>query len=276
MQLTSPSDVLLVPEMGWNYRLLTNSQAGAVSSWPLELSREAIPPVAPHSISRNKQCNWKPFSSKAGPNVLCFINYNFLAFWKNYISKEGKNKKATQTPSALTLIMALDVILKSVARSLTCLIFSLLSAGSLRDSSSLRERCSAVPCLAIRSLHVLRSSTLLDKVRRVFCSSVLSVCETDSSSPDSSAAAKGNLHESRPRSDSLNPANSAHNQTDTPLIVRSDHATACHYQTPPQCGPQPTCITNTWSSSYRCTHWPHPQGLRFDRCEVRSKNLHFE
>lgn len=114
----------------------------------------------------------------------------FLGIWGELCFKEGKNQKATQIPSALTLIMALDVILKSVARSLTCLIFSLLSAGNFRDSSSLRERCRAVPCLAIKSLHVLKSSTLLERVRRVFCSSVLSVCETDSSSPDSSAGMK--------------------------------------------------------------------------------------
>lgn len=89
----------------------------------------------------------------------------------------------------LTLIMALEVMRKSVARSLTCLILSVLSGGSRRASSSLRERCRAVPCLAIRSLQVLRSSTLLDKIRRVFCSSVLSVCDTDSS-PESSAGGK--------------------------------------------------------------------------------------
>lgn len=88
------------------------------------------------------------------------------------------------------MIMALEVMRKRVARSLTCLIFSVLSAGSRRVSSSLRERCSAVPCLAIRSLQVLRSSTLLDRVRSVLCSSVLSVCDTDSS-PESSAGGKG-------------------------------------------------------------------------------------
>lgn len=86
--------------------------------------------------------------------------------------------------------MALEVMRKSVARSFTCLIFSVLSAGSRRVSSSLRERCRAVPCLAIRSLQVLRSSTLLDRVRSVLCSSVLSVCDTDSS-PESSASGTG-------------------------------------------------------------------------------------
>lgn len=88
------------------------------------------------------------------------------------------------------MIMALEVMRKSVARSFTCLIFSVLSAGSRRVSSSLRERCRAVPCLAIRSLQVLRSSTLLDRVRSVLCSSVLSVCDTDSS-PESSAGGTG-------------------------------------------------------------------------------------
>jgi len=91
----------------------------------------------------------------------------------------------------LTLIMALDVMRKSVARSLTCLIFSELSGGSLRFSSSLSERCKAVPCLAMRSLHVDRSSTLLVRVRSVFCTSVLSVCEAGSSSAESSVNRRG-------------------------------------------------------------------------------------
>lgn len=91
---------------------------------------------------------------------------------------------------SLTLIMAFEVMRKSVARSLTCLIFSVLSAGRRRLSSSLSERCRAVPCLAIRSLQVLRSSTLLDSVRRVLCSSVLSVWDTDSS-PESSGGKMG-------------------------------------------------------------------------------------
>ncbi|KAG7279497.1 hypothetical protein CRUP_035883 [Coryphaenoides rupestris] len=38
------------------------------------------------------------------------------------------------------------------------------SASTRRPSSSLSDRCSAAPCLAIRSLHVLRSSSLLTSV----------------------------------------------------------------------------------------------------------------
>lgn len=135
-------------------------------------------------VSCNTQCNFKaPDDGSKTWCIQCFNSSKKLG--KHYISKRNC-QRPRGAPSLLTLIMALDVILKSVARSLTCLIFSLLSAGSFRDSSSLRERCRAVPCLAIKSLHVLRSSTLLESVRRVFWSSVLSVCETDSSSPDSS------------------------------------------------------------------------------------------
>ena len=76
---------------------------------------------------------------------------------------------------------------KSVARSFTALIFSPLSAGSFRFSSSLSERCRAAPCFAIRSLQVLRSSSLLERVFNVPCSSLLSDCEAGSSSPESSA-----------------------------------------------------------------------------------------
>lgn len=120
---------------------------------------------------------------EARPGIFSVLTVSSKGSEKHYISERNCQRGL---PSLLTLIMALDVILKSVARSLTCLIFSLLSAGSFRDSSSLRERCRAVPCLAIKSLHVLRSSTLLESVRRVLWSSVLSVCETDSSSPESS------------------------------------------------------------------------------------------
>ncbi|KAL0627698.1 hypothetical protein AAY473_001008 [Plecturocebus cupreus] len=42
-----------------------------------------------------------------------------------------------------------------------------ITAGNFRDSNSLSERCRAVPCLAIKSLHVLKSSTLLERVRRM-------------------------------------------------------------------------------------------------------------
>lgn len=67
----------------------------------------------------------------------------------------------------LTLIIALDVMRKRVARSFTTFSFSPLSAGILRPSSSVSERWSAAPCLAMRSLHVLRSSNFKDRFFRV-------------------------------------------------------------------------------------------------------------
>ena len=89
---------------------------------------------------------------------------------------------------ALTLIIALDVMRKRVARSLTAFSFSLLSAGILRPSSSFRERCSATPCLATSSLHVLRSSSFSERLLMVPWSSLLSAGEgvPSSSSPESS------------------------------------------------------------------------------------------
>lgn len=75
---------------------------------------------------------------------------------------------------------------KRVARSLTALIFSLPSTGTFRPSSSLSERCRAAPCLAIRSLHVLRSSSLLTSIFRVPWISLRSDWDVGSSSPESS------------------------------------------------------------------------------------------
>ena len=72
----------------------------------------------------------------------------------------------TDAQIKLTLIMALDVILNNVAFSFTT--FNLLassvssSRNSLRSCNSLMAFCNAVPCFATRSLHVWRSSTLLD------------------------------------------------------------------------------------------------------------------
>ena len=89
---------------------------------------------------------------------------------------------------ALTLIIALDVMRKRVARSLTAFSFSPLSAGTRRPSSSFRERCSATPCLATSSLHVPRSSSFSERLRMVPWSSLLSAGEgvPSSSSPESS------------------------------------------------------------------------------------------
>lgn len=69
---------------------------------------------------------------------------------------------------ALTLIIAFDVMRKRVARSFTTFSFSPLSDGILRLSSSFRERWRAAPCLAMRSLHVLRSSSFSERVLRVW------------------------------------------------------------------------------------------------------------
>lgn len=65
---------------------------------------------------------------------------------------------------ALTLIIALEVIRKRVARSLTALTRSVPSADPRSSSSSLRERWRAAPCFPISSLQVLRSSSLLARV----------------------------------------------------------------------------------------------------------------
>lgn len=86
----------------------------------------------------------------------------------------------------LTLIIALEVMRKRVARSLTALIFSPPSTGTFRPSSSLSERCKAAPCFAMRSLHVLRSSSLLTSIFKVPWSSLRPDWDVGSSSPESS------------------------------------------------------------------------------------------
>lgn len=88
--------------------------------------------------------------------------------------------------AVLTLIIAFEVIRKRVALSLTALIFSPPSRGIFSPSSSLRDRCRAAPCLAIRSLHVLRSSSLLTSILRVPWISLRSDWAAGSSSPESS------------------------------------------------------------------------------------------
>ncbi|MEQ2207272.1 hypothetical protein XENOCAPTIV_009657, partial [Xenoophorus captivus] len=93
-------------------------------------------------------------------------------------------------PGLLTLIIALEVMRKRVARSLTALIFSPPSNGTFSPSSSLRERCRAAPCLAMRSLQVLRSSSLLTSIFRVPWISLRSDCDVGSSSPESSGREK--------------------------------------------------------------------------------------
>lgn len=96
----------------------------------------------------------------------------------------------TAKSGVLTLIIALEVMRKRVALSLTALIFSPPSNGTFSPSSSLRERCRAAPCLAIRSLQVLRSSSLLTSTFRVPWISLRSVCDVGSSSPESSGREK--------------------------------------------------------------------------------------
>ena len=97
-----------------------------------------------------------------------------------------KRVEETLDLSGLTLIIALEVMRKRVARSLTALIFSPPSTGTRSPSSSLSDRCSAAPCLAIRSLQVLRSSSLLTSVFSVPWISLRSDCDVGSSSPESS------------------------------------------------------------------------------------------
>lgn len=79
-----------------------------------------------------------------------------------------------------------------MARSFTAFSFSLLSHGILRPSSSLRERWSAAPCLAMRSLHVLRSSNFKERFLMVLWSSLLSAGEADSSSSSPESSIRGN------------------------------------------------------------------------------------
>lgn len=63
-------------------------------------------------------------------------------------------------PFRLTLIIAFAAIRKSVARSLTVLIFAANSRdGGSSVSKSFKARCSIVPCLNIKSLHACRSSS---------------------------------------------------------------------------------------------------------------------
>ena len=87
--------------------------------------------------------------------------------------------------SVLTLIIALDVILNSVALSLIPLSLLIASVGSWITSRSLSARCNAVPCLVISSLQIPRSSSLLVRICRVACSSVRSTSVGSSSSSSS-------------------------------------------------------------------------------------------
>lgn len=88
-------------------------------------------------------------------------------------------------PCVLTLIIALDVILNSVALSLIPLSLLMASVGSWITSRSLSARCNAVPCFVISSLQIPRSSSLLVRICRVACSSVRSTSVGSSSSSSS-------------------------------------------------------------------------------------------
>ncbi len=70
--------------------------------------------------------------------------------------------------------MALDVILNNVVLSLIPLSLAEASVGSLIASSSLSALCKAAPCLAMRSLHVFRSSSLPVRIRSVLWNSLRS------------------------------------------------------------------------------------------------------
>lgn len=87
----------------------------------------------------------------------------------------------------LTLIIALEVMRKRVARSLTAFTLSVLSAHPRSSSSSLRERWRAAPCFPISSLQVLRSSSLPARVLSTPWVSARSSWGTGPSSPESSS-----------------------------------------------------------------------------------------
>lgn len=92
----------------------------------------------------------------------------------------------------LTLIIAFDVMRKRVARSFTTFSLSPLSDGILRLSSSFRERWRAAPCLAMRSLHVLRSFNFSERALRVWWSSLSSAGAAGSSSSSPESSEEGN------------------------------------------------------------------------------------
>lgn len=87
----------------------------------------------------------------------------------------------------LTLIIALEVMRKRVARSLTAFTLSVLSEDPRSSSSSLRERWRAAPCFPISSLQVLRSSSLLARLLSTPWVRARSSWGTGPSSPESSS-----------------------------------------------------------------------------------------
>uniref|UniRef100_A0A6B0UZB5 Putative secreted protein n=1 Tax=Ixodes ricinus TaxID=34613 RepID=A0A6B0UZB5_IXORI len=95
---------------------------------------------------------------------------------------------ASCTYSLHAFIMAVDVMRKRVARSLTARTRAAASGPGPPSSCSrsVRERCSAVPCLAMRSLHIDRSSSLTCSRRNTVSSSLLSSWLGMSSSSSSS------------------------------------------------------------------------------------------
>ena len=99
-----------------------------------------------------------------------------------HIYKHAQTHINPPAQTKLTFIIALDVILNSVALSLTAFSFPAASRESSTCSNSDNVFCSALPCLAMRSLHVLRSSNLEPRLRTINCSSFLSGCCRSSSS----------------------------------------------------------------------------------------------
>ncbi len=133
----------------------------------------------------NKSISFFKKKNLSDPKLLNNSVYTKYLFYNNWNLTQVKfcnNRKSV----LLTLIIALEVMRKSVALSLTALIFSPPSRGTRKVSSSLRDRCSAAPCLDIRSLHVLKSSNLLARVLRVPWISLWSDWEVGSSSAESS------------------------------------------------------------------------------------------
>lgn len=102
-----------------------------------------------------------------------------------------KNHFFSRTQSnTLTFIIAFEVILNSVALSLTDFNFVGTSCAVSSDSSSERERWRAAPCLTIRSPHVCRSSNLAASDLITFCTSFFCDAIDSSYSSSSSSVAK--------------------------------------------------------------------------------------
>lgn len=122
----------------------------------------------------------------------------FLIFFKNTCIKiipklqcgHSQFLHSFSSIQLLTCIIAFEVILNSVALSLTDFSFVGTSWAVSSDSSSDRERWRAAPCLVISSLHVCRSSNLAASDLITFCISFFCDAIDSSNSSSSSSVAK--------------------------------------------------------------------------------------